>query len=65
MKTPIDRKIKALKKKLETVKGTPCSVYTRIVGYYRAIKNWNIGQREQYNDRREFIIKDIEKKKRT
>jgi len=33
-------------------------VYSRIVGYYRPIKNWNDGKRSEYNDRKEFVIGD-------
>ena len=29
-------------------------VYTRIVGYYRPLKNWNPGKAQEYVDRREF-----------
>ena len=29
-------------------------VYSRIVGYYRPIKQWNKGKKEEYNNRREF-----------
>ena len=47
----IDSKIIELKNELKEVKGTEAEVYTRIVGYYRAVKNWNKGKREEYNHR--------------
>ncbi len=47
----IDAKIIELKNELKEVKGTEAEVYTRIVGYYRAVKNWNKGKREEYNHR--------------
>lgn len=31
-------------------------VYSRIVGYYRPVKNWNDGKRAEFSDRKEFII---------
>lgn len=31
-------------------------VYARIVGYYRAVKNWNNGKREEFNERKMFRI---------
>ena len=34
--------------------GTKCEVYSRIVGYYRPLENWNIGKREEFKDRWEF-----------
>lgn len=30
-------------------------VYSRIVGYYRPVKNWNDGKKSEYKDRKEFI----------
>ena len=34
--------------------GQENEIYTRIVGYFRPIKNWNAGKQEEYKDRREF-----------
>ena len=31
-------------------------VYSRIVGYFRPVQQWNIGKREEYETRREFVI---------
>ncbi len=50
----IDRKITELKQSLNAVKGTETEVYTRIVGYYRAVKNWNLGKKEEYRVRKTF-----------
>eukprot|EP01156_Anaeramoeba_ignava_P006672 Anaeramoba_ignava/a349253_9.p2 GENE.a349253_9~~a349253_9.p2 ORF type:complete len:172 (+),score=35.87 a349253_9:1273-1788(+) len=47
----IDARIIELENELKEVKGTEAEVYTRIVGYYRAVKNWNKGKREEYNHR--------------
>jgi len=33
-----------------------CEVYSRIVGYYRPIQQWNIGKKEEYIKRQEFSI---------
>lgn len=48
----IDREIEALQQELEHVEGTKTEVYTRIVGYYRSVANWNKGKREEYNYRK-------------
>ncbi len=53
----IDQEILNLNEKLKEIKGTETEVYTRIVGYHRAVDNWNKGKREEYNDRREFLLK--------
>lgn len=54
----IDAEIEQVKKELAECKGTGCEVYTRIVGYYRALKNWNAGKREEYKQRRVFVADD-------
>jgi len=38
----------------------PCEVYSRIVGYYRPITQWNEGKQEEFKDRKEFKIKKTE-----
>lgn len=50
----IDREIDVLKAKLGAVKGSQTEVYSRIVGYYRSVKNWNKGKREEYGERKQF-----------
>ena len=34
-----------------------CEVYTRIVGYFRPVQQWNDGKREEYEDRLEYSEK--------
>lgn len=31
-----------------------CEIYSRVVGYYRPLDNWNNGKKEEYNERVEF-----------
>lgn len=50
----IDGKLAQLRGRLAAAKGTPTEVYSRIVGYYRSVKNWNAGKREEYRERRMF-----------
>jgi ribonucleoside-triphosphate reductase (formate) len=38
--------------------GAETEVYSRIVGYYRAVKNWNAGKREEYRHRKTFAVPD-------
>ena len=28
-------------------KQVPCEVYSRVVGYYRPVNNWNMGKRQE------------------
>ena len=38
------------------LQGSPAEVYSRIVGYYRSVKNWNVGKREEYKERLLFSL---------
>lgn len=35
--------------------GERCEVYSRIVGYYRPVNNWNTGKRQEFKDRKEYV----------
>ena len=48
--------ISGLEKELEEVKGTECEVYSRVVGYFRPVKQWNDGKREEFKDRKVFEV---------
>ncbi len=50
----INADIEQVKQELESVHGTGTEVYARIVGYYRSVRNWNKGKREEYNHRLMF-----------
>ena len=47
----IEKELEAAREALSQVKGTPAEVYSRIVGYYRSVRNWNKGKREEYGQR--------------
>ena len=34
--------------------GQECEVYSRVVGYFRPVQNWNNGKREEFHDRKEY-----------
>ena len=36
----------------------PAEVYSRITGYYRPVKNWNIGKAKEYSERKTYNIKE-------
>jgi hypothetical protein len=52
----IDAEIDATKQALKNVHGSETEVYARIVGYYRAVRNWNKGKREEYDHRKMFSL---------
>ena len=31
-----------------------CEVYSRVVGYFRPVQNWNAGKQQEFKDRLEF-----------
>lgn len=36
--------------------GSDCEVYSRVVGYYRPVQCWNKGKRQEFSDRKEFVV---------
>ena len=52
----IEQEIAETKAALENVHGTETEVYARIVGYYRSVRNWNKGKRDEYNLRLSFAV---------
>lgn len=45
--------------KREQVELVPISVYSRVTGYYRATKNWNIGKKAEYKERKVFKVGEL------
>ena len=39
-------------------KRTKCEVYSRVVGYLRPVSQWNRGKQQEFNDRKEFDMKE-------
>lgn len=54
----IEQEIAETKAALENVHGTETEVYARIVGYYRAVKHWNNGKRDEFGLRKVFTLED-------
>ena len=55
----IEAELAQEREELSRVEGTPPEVYSRIVGYYRSVRNWNTGKREEYGERRLFSVAGI------
>jgi hypothetical protein len=55
----IERDLAEAREALLSVEGTPAEVYSRIVGYYRSVRNWNRGKREEYGERQLYRINDF------
>jgi len=54
----IEKEIAETQSQLSDVHGTETEVYARIVGYYRAVKHWNKGKRDEYDLRKMFTLED-------
>jgi len=52
----IEQEIAETKAALNDVHGTETEVYARIVGYYRAVKHWNRGKRDEFDQRKLFSL---------
>ena len=52
----LERKIAEKTRELDSVQGRETEIYTRIVGYYRSLKNWNRGKKEEYRFRKTYEV---------
>ena len=59
-KNHIKNKILVIKNLMKQVKGTPCEVYSRVVGYLRPVQRWNDGKKAELDMRKKF---DVSKEK--
>ncbi len=41
--------------------GADCEVYSRIVGYLRPVKQWNVGKKAEFVERKTFVVPKSEK----
>lgn len=46
----------------ETIKRIPCEVYSRVVGYYRPVRNWNVGKQQEWEDRKVYDLPKVHQK---
>ena len=53
-KEEIKIKIDELKAEQDACHGTPCEVYSRVVGYLRPVQSWNKGKKEEFKMRKKF-----------
>ncbi|MDR0410717.1 MAG: hypothetical protein LBH75_01925 [Treponema sp.] len=56
----IDKDLAKARESLAHVEGRPAEVYSRIVGYYRSVRNWNRGKREEYGERLLYKASEVE-----
>jgi ribonucleoside-triphosphate reductase len=56
----VEKDLAQAREALSSVEGMPAEVYSRIVGYYRSVRNWNRGKREEYGERRLYDLSLVE-----
>jgi hypothetical protein len=39
--------------------GQKCDVYSRVVGYFQPVGNWNVGKKEEYKMRKTYDLSKI------
>jgi ribonucleoside-triphosphate reductase len=61
----IDRDIAETETALAESRGNQTEVYARIVGYYRSVRNWNNGKRDEFNHRNMFALNAAESTENT
>lgn len=44
--------------------GKPCEAYSRVCGYFRPVSNWNRGKKQEFKDRKTFVIPKNENNKK-
>lgn len=55
-KEEISKEIEELREQYSSVQGTRTEVYQRIVGYMRNVNNWNAGKKDEYSQRKTFVV---------
>jgi ribonucleoside-triphosphate reductase len=54
----INKDLQEAREELAGIQGGPAEVYSRIVGYYRSVRNWNKGKKEEYGERKLFELSE-------
>jgi ribonucleoside-triphosphate reductase len=52
----IDARIAKIREEINNPQPQATEIYTRIVGYYRSLNNWNPGKREEYRHRETYHV---------
>ncbi len=47
----LEKRLKELKNRLETVKGEKCEIWTRVMGYHRPVSEFNKGKKSEFKER--------------
>jgi len=53
--------IRRCKMKKVRIKAVPCEVYSRVVGYFRPVSNWNAGKQQEFNERKHITFEGLKR----
>ncbi len=42
------------------VKAVPVEVYSRVVGYFRPVQNWNKGKQQEFSERKHIPVRNLD-----
>jgi anaerobic ribonucleoside-triphosphate reductase len=48
--------------KLEDSERQPCEVFSRVMGYFRPVYDWNIGKKQEFRDRKMYNVEPIQER---
>ena len=48
-----------MSEKGKNICGEKCEVYSRVVGYFRPVQNWNRGKQEEFKMRKTFKLEEV------
>lgn len=57
--TEINAEIARLEAELPLVKGTECEVWSRCVGFFRPVKDWNPGKVSEFKERVPYNVTGV------
>ncbi len=43
----------------EYVVKVPTEIYSRVVGYFRPVQNWNLGKRQEFSERAYYDLEKV------
>ena len=55
------KKKQSAKENAKKVRVIPCEIYSRVVGYFRPVQNWNPGKQQEFKERKTVKIETYKK----
>ena len=50
------QELEALEEELKNKQICDCEIYSRVVGYFRPVKQWNPGKQAEWSDRKKYAV---------